>query len=260
MSSPRKTASFKEDADPILTTRATARLLGVAVSTAQQWIESGALPSWKTPGGHRRVRTSAVMRLLENRVKVAQANQAPQVSSFPLDAEFQPVAEPAYPIPQDEGARLKAVHALELVGTSDNPAFDRLTWLASEITDMPMALITLLTSQRQWFVSRAGITLAETPREWAFCSHAILQDDLFVVEDAREDERFKQNPLVTGNPYIRFYAGVPLISRDGFRLGTLCVLDREARRLREKEIRALRELATIASDELKRLGALPALG
>lgn len=240
------------ETDQILTTREVARLLGVAVSTAQQWIESGALPSWKTPGGHRRVRHSAVMHVLhEKSVPLGKLKAAP-VPVIPLDAEFQSPAEPLYPVPEDEQARLHAVHALDLVGTSNNPSFDRLTWLAGELTDAPMALITLLTARRQWFLSRCGMDLPETPRAWAFCSHAILQEGLFIVEDATKDQRFNNNPLVTGEPHIRFYAGIPLMDSNGFRLGTLCVMDREPRRLREKEVRALRELATIASEELKR--------
>lgn len=239
------------DEDPILTTRGVAKLLGVAVSTAQQWIESGALPSWKTPGGHRRVRHSAVINMLGNK---AVASDNGEAAPLPLDAEFLAPAYPTYPILEEEQARLQAVHRLHLVGTSQHAAFDRLTWLAAEITDTPIALITLLTARRQWFLSRRGVDLEETPREWAFCSYAMLQKDLLIVEDAMKDDRFKNNPLVTGEPYIRFYAGIPLIDIQGFGLGTLCVLDREPRRLRQKEVRALQELAIITSQELKRYG------
>lgn len=239
------------DGDPILTTSSAARLLGVAVSTAQLWIESGALESWKTPGGHRRVRLSAITRLLKTRADTASADSMAN-AFIPTNVEFLPQSAPRYPVPGNEAARLLALNALDIVESANDPVFDRLTWLATQVTDTPMALVTMLTAKRQWFKSRIGVDVDETPREWAFCSHAILDDDAFIVEDAHADHRFRNNPLVTGMPYIRFYAGIPLIDRDGFRMGTLCVLDREPRRLREKEIRALRELAAIASDELKR--------
>jgi excisionase family DNA binding protein len=246
--------------DPILTTREAARLLGVAVSTAQLWMESGALPAWKTPGGHRRVRMSAVAQLL--------AQQGGQRSSLPagatedarlgaepgddVDAEFLAAALPSYPAPSNEAERLAALRASGLMDSAEEEVFDRLTWLATQVTECPMALLTLLSSRRQWFKSRVGVELGETPREWAFCSHAIMEDGPFVVEDARRDARFQDNPLVKGEPHIRFYAGYPLLDANGLPFGTLCVLDREARRLRERELRALRELAAIASDEIKR--------
>jgi excisionase family DNA binding protein len=237
--------------DTILTTRATAELLGVAVSTAQQWIENGAIPSWKTPGGHRRVRLSAVKRLMEEREQVAAAS-APAPRALPSGAEFLPLVAPGYPAPHDEAARLLALDVLQLVDTPAESVFDRLTWLASQVTDSPMALISLLTSQRQWFKSRIGIAAAETPRDWAFCSHAILQNGLFVVEDAAADPRFRDNPLVVGEPHIRFYAAFPLLDGEHNRLGTLCVLDHEPRKLRDREARSLRELAALASEEIQR--------
>jgi excisionase family DNA binding protein len=218
--------------DPVLTTAAAARLLGVAVSTTQLWLESGALPSWKTPGGHRRVRLSSVLRLLD----------APGAD---------PGSRPD-PAPADEDARLAAVAASGLVDSAPEPGFDRLTWLATQVTDCPMALITVLASHRQWFKSRIGVDLAETPRDWAFCNHAIVQEEPLMVEDASRDERFAANPLVTGPLRVRFYAGVPLADAGGHLLGTLCVLDREPRRLRAREIKALQELAAIAAEELRR--------
>ncbi|WP_293777340.1 GAF domain-containing protein [uncultured Oxalicibacterium sp.] len=238
--------------DPILTTSKAARLLGVAVSTAQLWMESGALESWKTPGGHRRVRLSTVTQLLASRSKETQASE--QTSRhLPSSSEFLPLSAPSYPVPPNEAERLLAVDKLNMVATPADPAFDRLTWLATMVTDTPMALITLLTARRQWFKSTAGVDVCETPREWAFCSHAILEERELIVEDALTDARFRDNPLVTGEPHIRFYAGIPLVDAQGFRLGTLCVLDREPRRLREKEIRALRELGAIASREFVRV-------
>ncbi|QNA97911.1 GAF domain-containing protein [Massilia sp. Se16.2.3] len=115
-----------------------------------------------------------------------------------------------------------------------------------------MAALTLVTAQRQLFKSRVGIALLETAREDAFCNGTILRDEPMVVPDARLDARFAASPLVTGAPYVRFYAGVPLRDAHGYRLGALCVMDHEPRRLREREMRALGELAAIAMDEIRR--------
>lgn len=235
--------------DPILTTREAAALLGVAVSTAQVWMEGGALPTWKTPGGHRRVRRSAVLRLLRQHAEEL-STAGPAVVA--LSGEFLPDASPVHPVPANEAQRLAALAASKLMDTPHEAAFDRLTWLASHVTECPMALLTLLSGQRQWFKSRIGVTARETPRELAFCSHAIMQEGPFVVEDASLDPRFADNPMVTGAPHIRFYAGYPVLAADGLALGSLCVLDNEPRRLRERELRALRELAAIASDEIRR--------
>ena len=242
-----------ENDDPILTTREAARLLGVAVSTAQVWMEGGALPTWKTPGGHRRVRLSAVHQLLrQHQADAASVGQSTAITA--PSGEFLPCPAPAYPVPADEAVRLRALAASKLMESPAEEVFDRLTWLASHVTDCPMALLTLLSGQRQWFKSRIGVTQGETPRDVAFCSHTIMQDAAFVVEDAGADPRFAANPLVTGEPHIRFYAGYPVLDANGMALGSLCVLDREPRRLRERELRALRELAAIASDEVKRRG------
>ena len=237
--------------DSVLTTRATAELLGVAVSTAQLWIENGAIPSWKTPGGHRRVRLSAVRRLMEQR-NGERGPAAPAKTAAASDIEFLPAAAPLYPVAHDEAERLLALDATRLIDTPPESVFDRLTWLASQVTDSPMALISLLTSRRQWFKSRIGVEANETPRDWAFCSHAILQNGLFVVEDATRDPRFQDNPLVIGAPHIRFYAAFPLLDGGNQPLGTLCILDREPRKLRDREVRSLRELAALASEEIQR--------
>jgi excisionase family DNA binding protein len=240
--------------DSVLTTRATAELLGVAVSTAQLWIENGAIPSWKTPGGHRRVRLSAVKRLMEQRGGEAApaAVAVPPAAQAASSAEFLPAPAPLYPVAHDEPERLLALDATRIVDTPPETVFDRLTWLASQVTESPMALISLLTSSRQWFKSRVGVELSETPRDWAFCSHAILQNGLFMVEDAARDPRFRDNPLVIGAPHIRFYAAFPLLDDASQPLGTLCVLDREPRKLRDREVRSLRELAALASEEIQR--------
>jgi excisionase family DNA binding protein len=239
--------------DPVLTTAAAARLLGVAVSTAQLWLESGSLPSWKTPGGHRRVRLSAVTRLLEEKARRNQAAAAPAApAQDPADPEFQLPSVRNYPVPANERSRLAALQASGFVGSAPEPVFERLAWLASQVTGCPIGLITLLTSQRQCFMARTGIERTETPREMAFCSHAILQEEPLVVEDATRDARFADNAFVTGEAHIRFYAGIPLTDAAGHAFGTLCVLDREPRRLREREMRALKELAAIAVEEVRR--------
>jgi len=243
--------------DPVLTTAATARLLGVAVSTTQLWLESGALPSWKTPGGHRRVRLSAVLKLLDERARKGQPNgtMASAASASPAAVPALPAAVPgprSHPLHTDEAARLAAVAASGLLDSAPEDVFDRLVWLAAQVTACPMALVTVLGEDRQWFKSRIGMALPETPRGWAFCNHAIVQEGTFVVEDAERDPRFADNPLVLGEPHIRFYGGIPLRDAAGHALGTLCVLDREPRRLRGRELKALAELAAIASEELVR--------
>ena len=242
MSAPSNDASD----DPILTTREAAGMLGIAVSTAQQWIENGVLPAWKTPGGHRRVRLSAVSALLRERAGLPPA--APPGSAIDACAfEGSPCAPSEH-----EAARLAALDATGLLDSAREAVFDRLTWLAAQVTGSPMALLTLVDERRQWFKSRVGLAFEETPRELAFCSHAIERDEPMLVFDARQDLRFRDNLLVTGAPHIRFYAGVPLVDDQGYRLGTLCVLDREPRRLRERELRALCELAEIAMEEIRR--------
>lgn len=234
------------DDDPILTTRDAAHLLGVAVSTTQLWMESGALPAWKTPGGHRRVRLSSVQHLL--------AQQGEETGIAPENIADRPCADAPFadPAPQDEAARLAALADSGLMDTPPEEVFDRLARLAAQVTACPIALVTLLGAQRQWFKARVGIEITETPRDWAFCSHALAAGAAFVVGDAGNDPRFAGNPLVTGEPHVRFYAGIPLADAQGRQFGTLCVFDREPRRLREREMRALHELAAIACEEIAR--------
>jgi excisionase family DNA binding protein len=236
--------------DPILTTRQAAACLGVSVSTAQLWMESGAIASWKTPGGHRRCRLSEVHRVQR---KVLGTHQARAGETQELAPEFVHPEHARYPVLDSEAARLLALSNSGLVGTAPDPVLDRITWLASQITGCPMALVSLLTAERQWFKSRVGVDLCETPRDAAFCSHAILTSHGIAVEDASTDPRFAANPLVLGPPHIRFYAGVPVSDRDGNRLGTLCVLDTQPRTLSPDQMRALRELAQMVTAELSRL-------
>lgn len=245
-------ASKPVDDDPILTTSAAARLLGVATSTVQLWMESGAIESWKTPGGHRRTRLSRIARLMEPAAapQPATVGQAVEAALSAVSPEFQPRQAPAYPVADDEATRLVALAASGLVDSPPEARFDRIVRLASTVTGSPIALISLLTAERQWFKARVGLAAQETPREWAFCSHAIMHDDAFVVEDTSADARFRDNPLVQGDPHIRFYAGVPLRDQAGNALGTLCVIDREPRKLRSAELQGLLDLAEIAMEEL----------
>ena len=151
----------------------------------------------------------------------------------------------AAPIPDNEVERLQALHNLLLLDTPPEERFDRVVRFAAEELDVPIALVTFIDTQRQWFKSRLGIDINETARNISFCAHAINQSDLFVVDDASKDERFFDNPLVIGFPYIRFYAGAPVRAPSGERVGTLCIIDTKPRELGEIEqavMNALRQL------------------
>jgi two-component system NtrC family sensor kinase len=155
------------------------------------------------------------------------------------------------PLPKNEVQRLKVLWQYDLLDTVPEEVFDDLTDLAAHICEAPIALISLVDEKRQWFKSHVGVTTRETSRDISFCAHAILQQGLFVVSDATKDPRFCDNPLVTGPEKIRFYAGVPLKSPDGYALGTLCVLDKEARQLRPQQKRALLVLARHVETQLE---------
>ena len=242
-------SKFTEE-DPILTTSAAARMLGVATSTVQLWMESGAIASWKTPGGHRRTRQSTIEAMLERAGPLSGALSG-ESAATPDDPEFILRGDERYPQGPREAQRLAVLAASGLVDSRPEERFNRIVRLAATVTASPIALVSLLTAKRQWFKARVGLEPQETPREWAFCSHAILQDAPFMVEDAATDERFRDNPLVLADPRIRFYAGVPLRDRSGLPMGTLCVIDREPRRLRTAELQALCDLADIASSEFQ---------
>jgi len=153
--------------------------------------------------------------------------------------------------PGNEAARLAALEKYAILDTDPEQSFDDLTLLASFICKTPIALISLIDEERQWFKSRVGLSVSETPREVAFCSSAILQSELFIVPDALEDERFRNNPLVVSEPHIRFYAGAPLISEEGFALGTLCVVDQMPRQLAPEQKEALKALSRLVLAQLE---------
>ncbi|WP_027136292.1 GAF domain-containing protein [Geminicoccus roseus] len=345
-------------AKDILTTADTAKLLGVSVRTAQLLIEGGSIPSWKTPGGHRRVYRADIEALIEGRAPAPSA-PAPSVTVVVVapagrrrlyERQFADVAEctaelfedphaallaigssrpyavlvdladrdpgrlallhsvgadpslgrsrilaigaagppvlegpgrvirldtpdeavaslrfsladtgkvavpsagTAFPIALNEGQRLAALERTGLLDTAPEEAFDRVTWLASQTLDVPVSLMTLLTPTRQWFKSRFGLDLPETPRSWAFCNYTILQKGVFSVEDLASDPRFADNPAVAGEPGFRFYAGAPILDSEGFAVGSLCVIDDRVRTLSERETQALLALAGLASAEVR---------
>ena len=130
-------------------------------------------------------------------------------------------------LPTNENNRLRDLYSYDILDTPAETDFDELVELASQICKCPISLITLIDKDTQWLKSKKGIEKTQTPRDVAFCSHAILQDDVMVVENALEDERFHDNPLVTEDPNIRFYAGAPIVSPAGHKLGTVCIIDSE---------------------------------
>jgi diguanylate cyclase (GGDEF)-like protein/PAS domain S-box-containing protein len=155
------------------------------------------------------------------------------------------------PLPQDEQERLQALHRYAVLDTPPEKQFDRITRLLAASLDVPMAAISLVAEDRQWFKSRVGLSVAGTPRDVAFCAHTILSDSPLVVEDASLDGRFAASPLVAGPRGIRFYAGAPIVSRDGRRVGALCAMDRRPRRIGARAVALLGDLAAIVADELE---------
>ena len=154
------------------------------------------------------------------------------------------------PIPADEFRRLESLRNLKLLDTPSEERFDRVTRLARRVFGVPIALVSLVDADRQWFKSRQGLDATETPRDISFCGHAIVDERIMVVNDATGDERFCDNPLVCGDPNIRFYAGYPLNAPDGAKIGTLCVIDSKPRDMSQEDLRLLRELGRMVEEEL----------
>ncbi len=160
----------------------------------------------------------------------------------------------AAPIARNEKKRLKVLWEYSILDTVPEEIFDDLTELAAKICEAPIALISLVDERRQWFKSKVGLGVRETTRDVSFCAYALNQTDLFIVPDATADKRFAKNPLVKCDPHIRFYAGAPLVTPDGYVLGTLCVIDKVPRQLRPDQKQALRILArhVVSQLELRR--------
>jgi GAF domain-containing protein len=149
----------------------------------------------------------------------------------------------SYPIPENEAERLNTLRGYGILDTYPEDRFDDLTRLAASICGTPISLISLVDKDRQWFKSKTGLEVCQTPREDAFCAHAIMSPELLVVPDASQDPRFATNPLVLGEPHIRFYAGAPLAAPNGHNLGALCVIDRVPRQLSRDQLESLRILS-----------------
>ncbi len=152
--------------------------------------------------------------------------------------------------PGNEEQRLATLRSIDILDTDPEERFDRLTRLAKRVFDVPIAMVSLVDENRQWFKSKIGLDRCETERDISFCGHAILGDGPFIIDDTLRDERFADNPLVIGEPGIRFYAGMPLRYVNGAKLGTLCIIDREPRSLDDEDLAMFRDLADMAESEL----------
>lgn len=155
------------------------------------------------------------------------------------------------PAPANEAERLAKLNQYNVLDSDAEEAFDRITRFVANLLDVPIALVSLVDAERQWFKSHYGLEARETHRDLAFCAHAIHHDEIFVVPDASKDRRFSDNPLVIDEPSIRFYAGAPLITPDGYRMGTLCAIDRRPRELTEDQKQLLQDFSIIVVDQLE---------
>jgi diguanylate cyclase (GGDEF)-like protein/PAS domain S-box-containing protein len=160
------------------------------------------------------------------------------------------------PVPQNEAQRLAALRSYSILDTEPEPAFDRITAIASRVLGVPIALVSLIDSERQWFKAKVGLEGNQTPREDSFCAHAIMLDEPMIVPDAERDRRFVENPFVTGAPKVRFYAGAPLQSPSGHNLGTLCAIDAVPREFSPEQVETLRDLAFLVVEQLELRSAL----
>ena len=157
----------------------------------------------------------------------------------------------SFPIPDDEPERLEALRRYGAFGLLRSTVFDDIARLASFICRTPMSMISLIDSNRQWFLAKTGIDSCETSREASFCAHALVGTEMLIVEDTQADARFSRNILVTREPFIRFYAGAPLLTSDGYALGTLCVVDYVPRTLDADQMEALRSLSRLVMTQLE---------
>lgn len=153
-------------------------------------------------------------------------------------------------IPDNEDIRISELRSLLLLDSSPEERFDRITRIAKQLFDVPISLVSLIDTDRQWFKSKQGIDVSETGRDVSFCGHAILGDEVFIVEDTFEDTRFSDNPLVSSGPEIRFYAGAPILMPSGNKLGTLCIISNKPRKFSQEQSALLQDLAKIVINEL----------
>jgi GAF domain-containing protein len=156
----------------------------------------------------------------------------------------------AAPIPADDHDRLAALRALLILDTPPEERYDKIVRFAAEEFDVPIALVSLIDQDRQWFKARVGLDVCETGRDVSFCGHAILQPEIFVIPDARQDQRFADNPIVTGEPKVIFYAGAPFTEPSGYTIGTLCLIDHRPRTLDATELAILASLRDLLQEEL----------
>ena len=157
------------------------------------------------------------------------------------------------PIPTDEAERLADLKSLNILDTPPDPRFDRITDLAADVFEVPIVLIPLIDTDRQWFKSAFGVSgIDSTPRDVSFCTHAILEPEAMVIPNAAEDPRFADNPFVTGDFHLRFYAGVPIRGPKGKPIGTLCLLDTEPREFSDKQLGQLKKFAALVEAEMQR--------
>src|SRR3989344_7624490 len=154
------------------------------------------------------------------------------------------------PIPKNELTRIASLYALNILDTPTEERFDRLTKTATQIFHVPISTLTLIDANREWFKSCQGLNQTEGDRAISFCGHALVEDEILVIKDAKEDPRFSDNPMVTGEPYIRFYAGVPIMSADGQRLGVFCIKDVKPREFSKEDEEVLEGLAAWAELEI----------
>ena len=167
---------------------------------------------------------------------------------------------PAAPFPSDEQERVAALHELHILDTPTEERYDRLVHFVKQKLQVPIALISLVDTNRQWFKTCIGLPISETSRSASFCAYAILEETILVIPDAAKDERFVDNPLVTGPPFIRFYAGCLLREPQGHKIGTLCLIDRLPRQLDEQQLQRLKRIASVVEHQLYTTAALNSQG